>query len=150
MPSNSEVFTSIGQRPLLEGGRRSITIGVVTGFALILLAGCQSSTTLSKEDLVGIWRSNGGVYVQFHDDGTLIAAWTFDGLTTSPLEKATYQLEGTRLTWIPDPDSPGCKDVGQYEASLGEEGELHLSKTEDSCSPRASDLGNGPMRPYSP
>ena len=120
-------------------------------FALSISAGCQPPSGISTEDLIGIWKTGYGKYVQFKADGTFSVAGNIDGLTSAPVEYGEYHLEGTELIFIPNKESRNCPgQTGHYQVEISEEGKIEMALIEDYCSRRASDLQSGPLRMYSP
>ena len=119
--------------------------------ALSISAGCQPPSAINTEDLIGIWKTGYGKYVQFNVDGTFSVARNIDGLTSAPVEYGEYRLEGTELMFIANKESRNCPgQTGHYRVEISEEGKIEIALVEDPCSPRASDLQSGPLRIYAP
>jgi hypothetical protein len=92
------------------------------------------------EDLIGIWRHPGGIYLKLNEDGTYRLAEIVARLETLPNEFGRFELEGTTFTFITSNESPGCTgQTGSYQVELTEQGKLrYVSLQEDPCQWRAN------------
>ncbi len=149
--STSERGTASPFAPSVSGKGFSFFIAplLLAFCSILLLSACQSTSEITEEHLVGLWRSNDGIYVRMEADGTLTAAGSLHELATNPQEKAIFRVEGDEFHWISDAASSPCKGVARYRIALGKQGELEFSVIEDDCESRKADLEGGPMRPVS-
>jgi len=121
---------------------------------IALLAACQPPTTLTSDDLVGIWTSTvtDYGYVEYFEDGTWRQAYTLKQLETLNEYKGQYQLQGSRLTLQSAEDSPRCPGLeGSYQVRINEKGELEYELEADECTVRRVGITTeGPYRRVSP
>ena len=80
---------------------------VVVLFGLVACAGSQSASSITEEDLIGVWDETGAL--QFNEDGTYRSAYAVPWLETTPMEVGQFRLEGTTLTFISSNDSQDCR-----------------------------------------
>ncbi len=114
--------------------------------ALLLAAtatGCGSSA--DADAYLGTWKSEGGMYMEFRDDGTFSKSRDASTIKSSPWEYGTYTFDGDVLHLTTAQDSDHCRGAdASYEAELSEDGTFiaHIV-IEDPCPGRASDFGKG-------
>jgi hypothetical protein len=95
--------------------------------------------SITVENMIGIWRSPDGLYLEFNGDGTFRRAEAVPWLKTAPFEVGQFQLEGTVLTFIPSNDSQECRgQSGRYQVELTGEGQLQFELQEDECQVRGN------------
>ena len=108
---------------------------LITIFAL--LAACQPPTTLTSDDLVGIWTTDYGHFTEYREDGTFRNADYLEGLEARVIEKGKYQLQGTRLTLQNAEDSVYCPGAeGSYQIQITKDGEMIYELEADECATR--------------
>ncbi len=110
---------------------------VVVLFGLVACAGSQSASSITEEDLIGVWDEYGAL--QFNEDGTYRVAKGIPWLETAPAEAGEFRLEGTTLTFISSNDSQECRgQSGSYQVELTEQGQLQFVLQEDPCQIRVN------------
>jgi hypothetical protein len=110
---------------------------VVVSLGLVACAGSQSASSITVEDLTGLWHEDGAL--QFNEDGTYRSAYAVPWLETTPMEVGQFRLEGTTLTFISSNDSQDCRgQSGSYQVELTEQGQLQLVLQDDPCQVRGN------------
>lgn len=119
-----------------------ISITITICVAVLILSACQSGSGFTQEDLIGTWEWQGTFIIQFNADGSyryVTDAKQWD-LETQAGDIGEYQLEGTTLTLISNPDTVLCAGLqGTYTLELDEESVLHLTPIEDPCDMKTDD-----------
>ena len=105
---------------------------------LIFLAACQTTPSVTNDDLLGAWRYDGaGFEIEFKEDGT------YNVGAPDLSEFGEYKLEGRMLTIMTAEDALFCSGLtGIYEIELTDERKLHWTLAEDECGGRAEDADN--------
>lgn len=108
-------------------------------------AGCGSSGD-ADDAYLGTWRSQGGMYMEFRDDGTF--GKSIDGVSSiesNPWEYGTYTFDGETLRLTVAEDSAHCGGIDAvYRAEPSEDGSfIAHTVIDDTCSGRAADFGLG-------
>ena len=104
--------------------------------SILLLCGCQTTTSFTEEDLIGTWEWYDQAFVQFNEDGSfkLVDEGNLSDLDTVPSDYGQYKMEGMELTIISSDDSPLCPGVSGIYTVEQEEGlTIRLMAKEDTC-----------------
>jgi len=103
----------------------------------------QVEPSISSEELIGRWRTGGGVLIiTFNEDGTY---------KVGTLEFGLFQLDGTVLTLNTAQGTPFCSDKsGTYDLDLTESGKLRWTLIDDECNDRVKLADNALWSPISP
>lgn len=138
--------------------RRIVNAVIVAAIGIVIALGIIFSQSgddddLAAGDFVGTWESTRGIFIRFDADGSYMASSSVNLLESVQREFGTWSLEGAEFTLLPDVNSPGCAGkTSLYTVERVDDGDAvsWSAVGEGVCLPRDSDLGAGPMRPYTP
>lgn len=126
----------------------ALVVAVLAVTALVI--GQTGDDALTSENLVGVWKSTDGVYLQFNEDGTYSAAWALNEVAAGTFETGTWTFDGTEFVWVTGVGNCTSGDVGRYKVELEEPDTATWELIVDPCIDRQTDLSGGPMHRISP
>ena len=120
-------------------------VTLIVGLLLIVATGGCSSSEDSSDVYVGTWVSQGGMYVEFDDDGTFGKGLEVSSIESNPWECGTFTFDGEVVRLTTAEDSSHCTGIdASYGAEPSEDGTfITHTVIDDACRGRAADFGNG-------
>jgi hypothetical protein len=128
----------------------STLVGLCLALTLPMFAtaGCGSSGD-ANDAYLGTWTSQGGMYMEFRDDGTFGKSMEgVSSIESNPWEYGTFTFDGEILRLNTAEDSLHCRGIdAEYKAERSEDGTfIAHTVIDDDCLGRVADFGNGIQR----
>lgn len=151
------------RRGLVVGATVAIVSLAVLGATLMFGWGIESTpsvieeispppgVTMTADDFVGRWRTDGGAITFFYEDGTYeVNVYPPVGKTT--IDQGTWVVEGSEFVWATSAESLQCAGaVGRYSLVPGEGGAVWMEVVgDDPCLNRAQSMSTYPLIPDGP
>ena len=121
---------------------------LMVGLLLMVASGGCTSSEDASDVYVGTWVSEGGMYAEFHEDGTFSKGLEVSSIESNPWEYGTYSFDGEVLRITTAEASPHCAGIdASYDAEPSEDGTfIAHAVIDDACAGRAADFGKGIQR----
>lgn len=119
-------------------------MGLFLAIGVLILGSCDNTAALDGadkiEDIVGTWQRIGGTSDNFcrnDEDGTYLCADSVEALDDNSGFRGDFWFEDGRFH---DQTRAACQEIGIYEVSFLDSGNLKYELIEDECSGRVSNL----------